>query len=202
MKASIKLFLLMSLLLGVLYPLSITFIANLTMPRKSQGQLLHSNGKVIGSKLIGQKFTHPQYFWPRPSAVDYETLPSGASNFGPTSQKLHDKIQERRLKIAQAHPLQDPLAIPSELLCTSASGIDPHISLSTAYFQLARVAQARSMTREDMINKIKELIHQNLDIPVGRLFGEPHVNVLMLNLALDRLQNNLPSSPSMKIKNE
>ncbi len=175
----------MTLLTGIIYPLIITFFAALTMPWRAQGSLIDKDNKVIGSKLIGQKFQSKLYFWGRPSAVDYATLPAGASNLGPTSAKLRELIEQRRVKVAQAHNVQDLSLVPIELVCASGSGIDPHISVAAAYFQLERIIKARSITNIDMQNKIRELINRNLDRPIGKFFGLPIVNVLMLNLALD-----------------
>lgn len=185
---SFKMIILMTLMTGILYPIIILLIANLTMPWKAQGSLIRRDGHVIGSNLIGQKFSSNRYFWGRPSAVNYETLHSGASNLGPTSAKLQQMIQKRRFKMAQAQGIQDLSLVPIELITASASGIDPHISFSAAYFQLARVAKARSMNSENLKLKIEEMIHNNTDKPIGKFFGVPHVNVLMLNLALDQYE--------------
>ena len=153
---SLKMILFMIVLTGSIYPIIILLVANLTMPWKAQGSLIKKGDNAIGSKLIGQKFNSERYFWGRPSAVNYSTLPSGASNLGPTSAKLRETIQQRRFKIAQAHNIQDLTLVPIGLVCASASGIDPHIKLDIAYFQLERVVQARSMTSEDMKLKIQK----------------------------------------------
>lgn len=187
---SLKMILFMTLLTGIIYPVTLLLIANLTMPWKAQGSIIKRSEKKIGSKLIGQQFTSDRYFWGRPSAVDYATLPARASNLGPTSAKLQDLIEQRRFKIAQAHNIRDLSLIPIELVCSSGSGVDPHISFNAAYFQLARVAKARSMT----VNKIQEMIHNSVDQPRGKLFGVPYVNVLLLNLALDEYQEQHPSN--------
>lgn len=185
---SLKMLIFMILLTGVIYPVILLLMANLTMPWLAQGSIIEKNHKVVGSRLIGQQFTSDSYFWGRPSAVHNSTMPAGASNLGPTSAKLKNEIEQRRIKIAQAHNIQDLSSIPIELLCASGSGIDPHISIDTAYFQLARVARARSMSGEEMEFKIHEMILNNIDKPIGKLFGRPYVNVLALNLALDEFQ--------------
>lgn len=187
-RQSCKMILMMTFLTGIVYPIIITFFAALTMPWNAQGNLILKENTLVGSRLIGQDFHSEKYFWGRPSAVNYSTVPSGASNLGPTSAKLKQEIEQRRFKIAQAHNIQNLSLVPIELICASGSGIDPHISLETAYFQIGRVAKARNMTSNDMQYKILELINNNLDRPLGKLFGLPHVNVLILNLALDEFQ--------------
>lgn len=184
---SLKMIVLMTLITGFIYPMILFFMIHLSFPWKAHGSLIEHNGSLVGSKLIGQKFTSQHYFWGRPSAVDYSTLPSGASNLGPTSHKLKQLIQQRRKEMAQAHKIQDLALVPIELICASGSGLDPHISFGTAYFQLSRVAQARGMTSDEMRLKIEKIIHSSVDKPFGKFFGRSYVNVLMLNLALDKL---------------
>lgn len=191
---TIKLFLLMVFVTAFLYPIGVLIIANLTMPWKARGSLIEVDGKIIGSKLIGQKFSKDQYFWQRPSAVDYNTLPAGASNLGPTSQELKETIKKRAIQIAQAHQIQDPSLVPIELICASASGVDPHISLSTAYFQTNRVSKARGFSR-DIIDRF---IFESIDKPVGLFFGVPHVNVLVLNCLLDQHTNKLSKEKELE----
>lgn len=182
--SAIKLFFMMVLITAFFYPLSILILTHVIMPWKAQGSFIEVEGKIIGSKLIGQKFTREEYFWQRPSAVNYNPLPAGASNLGPTSRELKETIKKRALQVAQAHDIQDLSLIPIELICASASGVDPHISLNTAYFQAERVARARGITKEI----IEQFIMESLDKPLGRLFGSPYVNVLVLNQLLDQFQ--------------
>jgi len=178
-----KMFLWLTLITGVIYPLFITGIAQLTMKKNAEGDFLSSNGKIIGSTLIAQKFESDKYFWSRPSAVDYNPLPSGGSNLGPTSMALKKAVEERKEKNSKANQV-DKNNIPSELLFASGSGLDPHISISAAYFQIDRVAKARNIERK----KIEQLVdHMTIKRRLGFL-GEPHVNVLLLNLSLDELQ--------------
>ncbi len=170
-------FLWLTLLTGLLYPLLITLIA-LTMKQKAEGNFVFTEGRRVGAELIGQKFESAKYFWSRPSAIDYNPLPSGGSNFGPTSAALKKAVDERREKWIKAHNRQD---IPAELLFASGSGLDPHLSLPAAYFQIARVAKARNLDEE----RVKELID---NLAIRRRFGflgEECVNVLLLNIALD-----------------
>lgn len=179
-------FLWLACITGIAYPLLITIIAQVTMSKQANGSFLSNDNRLIGSTLIGQKFTSNQYFWPRPSAVDYNPLPSDGSNLAPTNIKLQAAVKEREKIIAQTHAVIDNAAIPSELLYASGSGLDPHISIKAALFQLQRVAQARHLD-ESTKQKIQQLI---LDLATPRyqlLFGPSYVNVLELNYHLDML---------------
>lgn len=173
-------------LLGLFYPLLITAVAYLTMPVLSQGSLMVDHGKIIGSELIAQKFSSLTYFWPRPSAVDYNPLPSGGSNLGPTSTLLKKVVEERQEIVAKAHEVKDIQLIPSELVYASGSGLDPHITLSTALFQLDRVATARKLD-----TKSKQAVHRLvLSMATSHdlhILGRSCINVLKLNRALDEL---------------
>lgn len=168
----------LTLLTGILYPLLITLIAQLTMNERANGSLIFQQNSPIGSHLIGQKFTNAHYFWGRPSAIDYQPLPSGGSNLGPTSSELKKIITERQSKF------EPNSNIPSELLFASGSGVDPHISVPTAYFQIPRIASARHFDPQ----MIKTLIDQ-LAKRQYAFFGEAYVNVLQLNMALDSINN-------------
>ena len=173
-----------TILLGVLYPLAVTALAQLFLRDKANGSLVDRNGEVIGSALIAQGFSSPKYFHPRPSAAGngYDATSSGASNYGPTNQKLIDRI---RGDVAAWHK-QDPGAkgdVPIGLVTTSASGLDPDISPADALYQVPMVAAARNLPQE----QVRQLVEQHIQ---GRQFGflgEPTVNVLELNLALDAM---------------
>jgi len=173
---ALRMFFLLMAITGIVYPILITVIAQLTMKTQANGNLLLIQGKPVGSLLIAQKFASEGYFWPRPSSGDYNPLPSGGSNLGPTSAALKKAIEERRSKIGK----QD---VPSELLYASGSGLDPHISPSTAYFQMERVSKARGLNP----SVLKKIIDQNSERPLG-IFGTTYVNVLQLNMALDAFQ--------------
>jgi len=175
---SIKLFVGLSFLLGLVYPLAITGIAQVAMPQKANGSLIVENGQVVGSSLIGQKFDKPEYFNSRPSAVDYNAAGSGASNLGPSSKKLIARVKET---ISNGN-LGDK-NIPADSVLTSASGLDPHISLKNAQNQAIRVAKVRSL----QIAKINELISNNTDPNFLGIWGQDGVNVLKLNIALDKI---------------
>jgi K+-transporting ATPase ATPase C chain len=171
MKA-LKLFLLLAFITGILYPFIVFLISTFLFPYQSKGSLLFKEGRLIGSTLIGQKFYSDHYFHSRPSSSDYDALPSFASNLGPTSKQLKELVNERR-------DLLGSNSVPSDLLFASASGLDPHISLESAFFQAERVAKSRGFPLE----KVMELIHliKEPNFP----FASHYVNVLLLNMLLD-----------------
>ena len=177
----IKLF--MTVVLGVIYPLAMTGISQLLFPGKANGSLRTSGGKVIGSELIGQNFTKAEYFQPRPSAAGsdgYDATASSGSNYGPTNQKLIDRVKASIDKFRKENPdYTGPL--PADLVTASASGLDPHLSPDSAKAQAARVAKARGVSLE----QVNELVARFTEGPDLGLLGEPRVNVLMLNLELD-----------------
>lgn len=186
---AIRLKLFMTLLLGLIYPFTMTGISQLIFPRQASGDFLSRGGQIVGSRLIAQKFEKPEYFWSRPSGVDYNPLPSGGSNLGQASADLKKAVGERKAKLKASHPDQtgEP---PQDLLFASASGLDPHISPEAAQYQLRRVAKARSITTE----QVQKLVEQaNEGRQIGFL-GEPTVNVLVLNMALDKFQG-IESAP-------
>jgi potassium-transporting ATPase KdpC subunit len=172
------------ILLGVGYPLAVTGISQLAFPHQANGSLISRNGQVVGSELIGQNFTKPEYFQPRPSAAGndgYDPTASGGYNFGPTNQKLVDRVKASAEKFHKDNPdFHGP--IPADLLTGSASGLDPDISPASAQAQEARVAKARGISQD----QIGQLVAQYTKSPDLGLLGEPRVNVLKLNLALDQ----------------
>ena len=174
----------MTVLFGIGYPLAMTGICQLVFPHQANGSLITVDGKVIGSELIGQNFSRPEYFHPRPSAAGndgYDGTASGGSNYGPTNQKLVDRVKAAIEKFRKENPdYSGP--IPADLVTASASGLDPHLSPDSAHAQAARVAKARSVA----VEQIHQLITQLTENPDLGLLGEPRVNVLKLNLALDR----------------
>lgn len=178
----IKLF--MTLVLGVVYPLAMTGISQALFHRQANGSLIKVGDKVIGSDLIGQLFTKPEYFLPRPSAAGkdgYDATASGGSNYGPTNQKLIDRVKASVDQFRKDNPdYQGPS--PADLVTTSASGLDPHLSPDSAKAQSPRVAKARGAT----VDQMQQLIAQFTEGPDLGFLGEPRVNVLRLNLALDQ----------------
>jgi potassium-transporting ATPase KdpC subunit len=187
-RPAVMLFLVLTLITGVIYPAVVTAIAKSAFPRQAAGSMIERHGKPIGSELIGQPFTDPKYFWSRPSATtdaDSKPLPynaqsSGGSNLAPSNPALVDAVKARIAALRAADPGNDS-AVPVDLVTSSGSGLDPHISIAAARYQTARVARARNITPaavESMVPSCTE----------GRTFGflgEPRVNVLKLNLALD-----------------
>jgi len=171
------------ILLGVGYPLAVTGISQLVFPHQANGSLITKNGQVVGSELIGQNFTKPEYFQPRPSAAGndgYDPTASGGSNYGPTNQKLIDRVKASVDKFHKDNPdYQGP--IPADLLTASGSGLDPDISPASAQAQEARVAKARGISQD----QVGQMVAQYTKSPDLGLLGEPRVNVLKLNLALD-----------------
>jgi len=167
-----------TILLGIVYPLVVTGLAQVLFPNKANGQLIEANGKVIGSRIIGQAFTGAGYFHPRPSAVSYDPTNSNGSQLGPTNQKLIDRVKGDVEKL-QAENNGRPT--PVDLVTTSASGFDPHITPAGAEFQVARVAAARGAQVSDIL----QLVREHTEGRTWGLLGEPRVNVLELNLALD-----------------
>ena len=181
----LKMFLCLSFLTGVIYPLLITVIAKTFMHDKANGSFVTVDGKIVGSSLIAQKFTSEIYFWPRPSACDYNPLPSSASNLGPISLELKRQVEERRKKIIKAHGNIKNNEIPSELLYASGSGLDPHITKCAAYFQMTRIANARGMTASSK-KALIELVESMIEERGYGFMGGQYVNVLLLNIALDK----------------
>jgi potassium-transporting ATPase KdpC subunit len=170
---------------GMLYPLVITVIAQLAFHDQANGSLVTRDGKIIGSGLLAQQFQGSNYFWPRPSAATYATVPSGASNLGPTSGTLQTNVMNYAAALRSAHNLPTNVPVPADLVFTSASGVDPHISPEAARFQIARVAAARGMSED----RVKALVEQFIEPPQWGFLGEARVNVLLLNVALDQSDN-------------
>jgi K+-transporting ATPase ATPase C chain len=173
--------LVLTVLLGLIYPLAVTGLANLFFKDKAQGSLIEKDGNVIGSRLIGQSFTGPGYFHSRPSAAGagYDATASGGTNLGPTSQKLFEENIKTAAEAAHSDNPDSP--IPVDLVTSSASGLDPHITPATAEFQVPRVARERGISQDEL----RRLVREHTEGRQFMLLGEPRVNVLELNLALD-----------------
>jgi len=185
-KIALKYLLVMTILTGIIYPLLMTGLAQISYPSKANGSLIMKDGKIIGSELIGQKFDSSIYFWSRPSAIGYNPIPSGASNYGPTSDTLKKQVTERLVLFAKMNSMSDESVIPKEMIFASGSGLDPHISPEAALMQVDRISQSRhfDITRkEELLKKIKDMTQA----PQFLCLGEPRINVLILNLMLDKI---------------
>jgi K+-transporting ATPase KdpC subunit len=192
LRPAFSIFGLLTFLAGVLYPLLVTGIAQLVFPFQANGSLIEINSVMHGSRLIGQNFTGSQYFWGRPSATPgspynafdpVNLIGSSGSNLGPLSPSLFESVQNRVDLLKSSDP-GNPLIIPIDLVTYSASGLDPHISLEAAYYQVPRVACERGLSEQDVI----ELVNRHKETRQFGFLGEPRVNVLLLNIALDGLQ--------------
>jgi K+-transporting ATPase ATPase C chain len=186
LRSSIVCLLLMVIITGIIYPLFVTFVGNCIFPRQAQGSLIVKDGKILGSELLGQPFQEPKYFWSRPSAtgpVPYNAASSGGSNLGPTNPALIESVQKRIAALKAADP-QNQLPIPADLITASASGLDPDISLEAADYQIPRIAKVRHINESELRTIVARYAK---DRQLG-ILGEPRINVLELNLAMDTLK--------------
>jgi len=182
---SLKIFLFFTLLTGIAYPMLVTFFAQVVFHEKANGSLIVIDKRTIGSILIGQKFDSSEYFISRPSAVSYDPLPSGGSNYGLTNARLKKLVEERKWKFIDLNQLDSSTIVPSEMLFASASGIDPHISQKAALLQVDRIAKVRGFNTSEKQYLVQKVIGLTEE-PQFAILGEERVNVLLLNLELDR----------------
>jgi potassium-transporting ATPase KdpC subunit len=183
LKRGLILFGVMVLILGLIYPLIITGISQTAFPYQSNGEMIKINGTIVGSELIGQSFNGSQYFQGRPSAIDYNASSSGGSNYGPTNQKLIDRVNQTINEIKTKNNIATNNTIPSDLVLASGSGLDRYISVESALIQVPRIAKTRNVSESTIV----ELIKNSEETPFPWV-GQPIVNVLKLNIALDRIQ--------------
>ncbi len=185
-RPAIVLFALLAIITGLVYPFFITGVAQVVFPQQANGSLIYRNGQPVGSALIGQPFDDPKYFWGRPSATSpfpYNAAASSGSNYGPLSSALSDEVKSRIDALKASDPTNDQ-PIPVDLVTSSGSGLDPHISPAAALYQVPRVARARGLSED----QVRSLVAQFTEGRQFGILGEPRVNVLKLNLALDGMK--------------
>lgn len=183
LRPALTIFALLTIVTGVIYPFAVTSISQIVFPNQSNGSLIVVDGKTYGSEMIGQQFDDPKYFWGRLSAIGYDASTSSGSNYGPMNPALIEAVQARIDALKAADP-DNALPIPVDLVTASGSGLDPHISVAAALYQVSRVASSRGLNEADVVALINQITE-------GRqlgIFGEPRVNVLLLNLALDGIK--------------
>lgn len=181
--SALRLLAIMTALAGIVYPLAVTGIGQTIFHRQANGSIIAVKGKLRGSELVGQRFDSPRYFWGRPSAIDYNPMPSGGTNLGPTSAALREDMQQRQKHFIDLNQAPAPL----DMLFASGSGVDPHISPEAARLQIDRIAKARGFQNEQK-EKLTELAEKFIEQPQLGILGEPRINVFLLNVALDQLK--------------
>jgi K+-transporting ATPase ATPase C chain len=181
---ALRMLIVLTILTGIIYPLVVTLASQALFSAQANGSLVTRDSVVVGSALIGQDTNgNPGYFWSRPSAISYNPLPSSGSNLGPTSASLVQTVAERAAAFREANNLPDDATVPTDMLFASGSGLDPHISPEAARLQVERVAAARGLT----VEQINALVDDAIEAPQFSFLGQPRVNVLLLNLAVDNL---------------
>ena len=183
---ALRMLLTLTVLTGLVYPLATTALAQVLFPHQANGSLVRVAGRPVGSALLGQGFTRPEYFHPRPSAAGegYDATASSGSNLGPTNRRLSETVQERLAQVRKENGLAPDAPVPADLVTASASGLDPHLSPEAALLQVRRVAGARGLPEE----RVRQLVLRSVRGPQFGVLGEPTVNVLELNLLLDEVQ--------------
>lgn len=186
LKQSLRTFMGLSLICGLIYPLAITFTAQILFSEKASGSIIKNGHHIMGSRLIGQHFSSPEYFHGRPSTTDsqYDASNSGGSNLAPSSAKLIAQAHERVQKVRTENGLSPNAPVPADLVLTSASGLDPHISPESAAMQIPRIAAVRKIPE----TKLEKIIQQKIERPLLGIWGKERVNVLILNIALDSIE--------------
>jgi K+-transporting ATPase, C subunit len=185
--SGLKILLALTILTGMVYPLVVSGIAQVVFPHQSNGSIVAIGGKARGSELLGQEFKSDRYFWSRPSACNYATLPSGASNWSPTSDTLKKTIEKRRVDFIRSNRLPLNTVVPVEMLTASGSGLDPHISPESAELQIGRITTARHFSTAQS-QQLRRLVACHIEQPQFGCLGEKRINVLQLNRDLDLLR--------------
>lgn len=186
---SLRMLAFLSLITGIIYPVGMTVLSLGIFPYQANGSMIEMNGRIVGSELIGQGFYSDRYFHSRPSAIGYNPAPSSGTNWGPTDKRMSDSARSRTQHFLLQNGLSAGTVVPKEMFFASASGVDPHISPEAALLQLRRISTARGFD-EHRSTVLFELVHRMIQNPQFGLFGEPRVNVLKLNLALDAISDN------------
>jgi len=184
---SLKAIFILTILTGIVYPVLMIIVSHFIFPQRASGSLITINGEIIGSEIISQKFQSEKYFWSRPSAIDYNPLPSGASNLGPTSRSLQKIVEQRKTFFTEKNFLSSNVALPTEMVFSSGSGIDPHISPEAALLQVQRIALAHGFD-EVKVNKLRSMIQKMAEPLQFGFLGQPRINVLLLNIELDKIR--------------
>jgi potassium-transporting ATPase KdpC subunit len=186
-KTAVKLLLIFTIVTGLLYPAAITLFSAVLFPQRATGSFIEKEGRAIGSQLIGQKFTSNKYFWPRPSVIDYQPMPSGASNLSQASSVLKNEYDKRKFTFLEKNLLDSTSVVPAEMLFASASGVDPHISPEAAFLQVNRIVKTRNFSTVQK-EQLNALITGMTEKPQLGFLGKPVINVLLLNLELDNIK--------------
>ena len=181
---ALRILLVFTILTGIIYPGVMTLFSLIVFPHQANGSMIEKNGSIIGSELIGQKFIEDKYFNSRPSAIDYNPIPSSGTNWGPTDKRMADSVKSRRERFVKQNDLISGTVVPKEMLFASASGVDPHISPEAAMLQVERIAKARGFDSTNTV-QLRNLVILFTEQPQWNIFGNPRVNVLKLNIALD-----------------
>jgi potassium-transporting ATPase KdpC subunit len=182
---AIRMMLIMTVFTGIIYPVFMTLLSHAVFPYKANGSMIEKNGTIIGSELIGQRFIEEKYFTSRPSGIDYNPMPSCGTNWGPTDKRMADSVRAQRQRFIEHNFLPVGTTVPQEMLFASASGVDPHISPEAAMMQVNRIARVRKLNLDET-HFLKKLVEDFTKGPQFGILGNPRVNVLKLNLTLDR----------------
>jgi len=184
---ALRMLFVMTVFTGIIYPVAMTLLSLAVFPYQAKGSMIEKNGAIVGSELIGQGFVSDKYFNSRPSGIGYNPMPSCGTNWGPTDKRMQDSAKARTAQFKLQNNLSAAMIVPKDMLFASASGVDPHISPEAAQLQIERIAKVRGFNTEQT-SSLKKLVEDFTQGPQLKLFGDPRVNVLKLNLAVDELQ--------------